>query len=863
MIGTVKIRIHDEVNINVVGLQGDHLQYFVDKYNIFAANYFFNPKFKLGRWDGKISHFSKTGRTFFYLIPEILPDLVKFGYNIEIDDLRITDPIYPEPIDENIFSHILHPDTGEPIILRDYQIDAVNTLISDGYGTCLAATSAGKAQPLTSLILTPFGWTTMGSIQVGHLVMSQIGTPTKVVGVFPQGKKDIYKITFHDGSSALCCKEHLWQVKRPIRLSSAKTVTDVMSLQDIQQFLHQKQHNTKIPGYISIPLYDPINSEEIELPIDPYLIGVLVGDGCLSKGSVLFSTKDLELVDNITPLLPSFDVTIKKSDNYDYRITKNQPQNSCPPSKNKLTIALGELHLMGTMSNTKFIPNIYKQGSLSQKLQLLRGLLDTDGTVGKHGDISYTTVSETLAEDVKEIVMSIGGICIIKRRTPRYTYQGVLKKGKIAFELRIAYRHPSTLFSLPRKKSRCKDVYRGGRNELTKRVVDITYHSTELAQCIQVEDSNHLYITNDYIVTHNTYMCAALLTAYDPYDVRSITIVPDQTLIRQTFHDYVLCGLDTGEYSGKRKTLEHKHIVSTWQALQHNPMLMNGFNLVIIDEAHNLRGPVLKDIICEHAAKIPYRFGFTGTLPKEPIDALAVKLSVGAVKCEIPAHLLIERGVLATLDIECWQLEEDLTEQYAEYQEECKKHLDKPVEYKKFKETYFSEYSAEKAYLQYNHERLEWIADKLVEARDAKGNVLCLVTSIPVARKLTSLINGAIVVNGTDVKDPKKRQAIYDLFKTRDDLIVIATVHIAGTGLSINRIFTLFGVDLGKSFTRVIQAIGRGLRKSKDKQKITYVDISSDLKFGTLHLSNRIKYYKEALYPHKKHRIKYNNNIEL
>lgn len=504
MSNKVKIRIHDEVNITVVGLHGDHIEHFYNKFSLFAANYFFNPKYKLGRWDGKISHFSKSGKTFLYLIPEILPDLIKFHYQVELEDLRTTTPVYPDLIEVDVFSHVLHPDTGKPIFLRDYQINAVNKVLEEGNGTILASTGAGK-----------------------------------------------------------------------------------------------------------------------------------------------------------------------------------------------------------------------------------------------------------------------------------------------------------------------------------------------------------------------TLICAALLQAYNDFGTKSITIVPDQNLIMQTIKTYDACKLDVGEYSGKRKTLDHQHIVSTWQALQHNPMLMNGFELVIVDECHNLRGPVLKNIICDHAAKLPYRFGVTGTLPKEPIDALAVKLAVGPVKFEIPAHELIERGVLASLDIKCVQLEENLTNEYDDYVAECKKNQDKSVSYKKFKEQYFPDYSTEKSYLQHNDERLEWIAEKLIEERDKHGNVLCFVTSVSVGRKLAAMIPDAICVNGQDVKDPKKRQVVYDMFETHDNLIVIATVHIAGTGLSINRIFTLFAIDLGNSFTRIIQAIGRGLRTSDDKKKVTFFDISSDLKFGTKHLNDRIKYYDEARYPYKKQLIKYQHNITI
>lgn len=353
-----------------------------------------------------------------------------------------------------------------------------------------------------------------------------------------------------------------------------------------------------------------------------------------------------------------------------------------------------------------------------------------------------------------------------------------------------------------------------------------------------------------------TLMCAALAKSFDNEQIKTLTIVPDSTLIKQTRRDYEHVGLDTGEYSGSEKTLDHQHVVSTWQALKNNPNVVLRFGMIIVDECHGLKGNVLTSILTEHAARIPHRFGFTGTLPDNDADKTAVHVAVGPVRHSMSAHELIEQGILSSLDINMIRLHEDLNSQYEEFcKNEC---IGEPPSYDEFKRSYFPDFSSEKAYLQRNTERLEWIADLLLTKQDAKqGNVLCLVDSIPVARKLGSLIPESVVVNGTDMKSVTERQKIYELFKTRDDLIVIATVHVAGTGLSINRIFNLVLVDIGKSFIRVIQAIGRGLRKAHDKDHVEVIDICSDLKYSREHSNKRINYYKEAKYPHKKCTVHY------
>ena len=453
----VKIRILDEVNVFIGGLNGEHIDLFYNKYGIYAPNHFFNPKFKLGQWDGMIRFFTRTGRTYLYLLDEIIPQIYKLGYKVDLEDLRTAAVIAPEAITNQIFAHVLHKDTGKPIILRDDQVDAVNALIADGNGICLASTGAGK-----------------------------------------------------------------------------------------------------------------------------------------------------------------------------------------------------------------------------------------------------------------------------------------------------------------------------------------------------------------------TFITAALTYVYGLHDLRVITIVPDQTLVKQTKSDYENFNLDVGEYSGGCKNLDAKHVVSTWQALKNNPKVVELFDVVVVDECHGLKGPVLNKILIDHCARIPYRFGVTGTLPKHETDRMSVRVAVGDVKITISAKSLMDEGVLAQLSIDVVQLEENLKKEYDEF---CSNGvIGKPPTYTQFKDGYFPDFDAEKSYLQRNQLRIGWVA-ALIEAKrnQEKGNVLCFVDNITYGRQLAALIPDAIFVNGQDTKKIADRQAIYDMFKTNDHLVVIATVHIAGTGLSIRRIFNLVTIDIGKSFIRVIQAIGRGVRIADDK----------------------------------------------
>lgn len=353
-----------------------------------------------------------------------------------------------------------------------------------------------------------------------------------------------------------------------------------------------------------------------------------------------------------------------------------------------------------------------------------------------------------------------------------------------------------------------------------------------------------------------TSMCAALAKSFEQAgNIRSIIIVPDKNLTSQTHREYSFFGLDVGEYSGERKDLNHQHLVSTWQSLQNNPTVLQDFDMVINDECHGAKGQVLQKLLVDHGSHIKYRFGVTGTLPKAETDAMSVKIALGHVQYTIPAHQLINQGYLANVHIDILQLETDLEKQYEEELKEPS-YEGKPPTYRQFKDNYFPDWPSEKAFLQSEKQRLEWIADYIETKRDnKKGNVLCLVNGVNFGKKMASQIEDAYFVHGKD--KTQARQEIYQLFNDQDNIVVIATVNIASTGLDIPRVFHLMYIDVGKSFIRTIQSIGRGLRKAHDKESVHVSDICSDLKYSRRHLNERIKYYKEACYPHKKHTIDY------
>lgn len=355
-----------------------------------------------------------------------------------------------------------------------------------------ARPSMGKAQPLTAKVRTPRGWTVMGNLRVGDQVSSVDGASSVVTGVFPQGEKQVYRITFSDGRSTRCCGDHLWRVYY-------RNWDDprVLSTDELVQKLSKARYQGRL--WIDMPVASgDVNSA---LPIDPWVLGALLGDGGLSGGGVRFSSACAESVERMANRLPE-DCRIDHVAAYDYAITmKDRLRNSRGhPAPNTVKEALTSLGLLGLTSDEKFIPERYLEAGPEQRLNVLRGLLDTDGWVERHGTVCLCTVSKKLAEGVCEIARSLGAWCSIKPRQKFYTYKGERKAGKPAFVCVISHADPSSLFLMTAKVEKAKARTR----RKLPTIVSIDPDGFEQAQCISVSHPSKLYVTDDYIVTHNT-----------------------------------------------------------------------------------------------------------------------------------------------------------------------------------------------------------------------------------------------------------------------------------------------------------------------------------------------------------------------
>ncbi len=413
---------------------------------------------------------------------------------------------------------IQHPIRGSvPFDLYPYQIKMLRAYQEHRYTIVLSARQTGKEQPHTAKIAIPTGWTTMGDIRPGDIVLTPDGKQVSVLEKHPQGIKDVYKITFDDGSSAECGIDHLWTcyIRNKWDSSAAnghggyvveKQNRTTKELIDHFEKNRTRKNNTNYN--IRIPTVDVVNFIEKDLPLDPYVLGLLLGDGCLSiPYTTMFTTKDNELVTSLNERINQHECVaqlVEGSSGFDYRINSTN-------GKNKINNIIKDLNLSGTKSDTKFIPECYKTGSPQQRLSLLQGLMDTDGTVSKRNGsrtISYCTTSIKLRDDVQQLVWSLGGRCSYYTRTPQDP------NNKLAYELYISLPEPKDCFKLQRKRDLCHVVWKnkiGHETEIRRTVVNIEKVREEESSCITIDHPDHLYITDNYTVTHNSITSAIYL----------------------------------------------------------------------------------------------------------------------------------------------------------------------------------------------------------------------------------------------------------------------------------------------------------------------------------------------------------------
>lgn len=405
------------------------------------------------------------------------------------------------------------------INLYPYQEIAVNAAIRAKNGVLVMPCGAGKGLPIDAKICTPTGWKCNGDLQVGDAVVGSDGKATKVTGIFDRGKVDAYKITFSDGVETVCDKDHLWTIQK----QSQRSESGNWFVENTENIYKHYQNMKCRSQYLYIPIVEPVNYycwNKKDLTMNPWLLGFLLGDGCFQKSMITMSTNEDDLREKVVDIIGrdyGACEWLSYKSKYDYRFCGGYVFHD-----------IKTLDLYCKHSYEKFIPAEYIYNSIEVRLAVLQGLFDADGHISNGTTFEYSTTSKQLADNVVEIVESLGGTAKVKTKTPTYTYNGEKRTG------RTAYRIFFKLYKFkPFTSAKHANAYKERTNytEAYRIIKKIEPCDPIISRCITVDAPNELYVTDHYVVTHNTQTALQIIAQIGG---RALWLTHTQDLLNQS-----------------------------------------------------------------------------------------------------------------------------------------------------------------------------------------------------------------------------------------------------------------------------------------------------------------------------------------
>lgn len=498
----------------------------------------------------------------------------------------IAEHIAKAELEKPIWPVVLAADPEQPGP-SEHQAGELAKALRGEIGLLLGSPGTGKAQPLDAKVLTPKGWREMGSLKAGEQVCAPDGTTPRIKAVFPQGMKPVFRVNFSDGTSTECCDDHLWfTVSRKERQTGKPG--KVRSLRQIRETLDRGDGSANH----AIPMVGRIDLDPgCELPLDPYLMGLLLGDGCFRGGIPSFSKPDAELVSAVAELIPAggqLGCAVDSPNDHQIQYGRSK--------RNLVRDALEQSGLWGKYSTEKFIPPAYMTMQFDDRVALMQGLLDTDGYCEKSGIcIEYSTSSAQLAEQFAELVQSLGGVVTSTKRLPKYEYKGESRTGQESWRILVVLPPGIKPFRLPRKLQRYRERT---KYPPRRRIIAVTPIGEKECQCISIDSPDGLYVTNNYIVTHNTYVAAAvvqaLLRKHSPFDI---------AIVAPTGKAAVRCTQSMASYGIKSRASTIHGLLGVesggdegW-SFQHNERNPLPYKFIIVDESSMIDVPLMASLL--------------------------------------------------------------------------------------------------------------------------------------------------------------------------------------------------------------------------------------------------------------------------
>ncbi len=690
------------------------------------------------------------------------------------------------------------------INLYDYQENAVQAILAAKNGILVMPCGAGKGLPVDAKICTPTGWKRNGDLQVGDYVIGSDGKATRVTGVFDRGEVNAYKITFSDGVETVCDKDHLWTVQKQSQRAESKN----WFVENTENIYKHYQNMKCRSQYLYIPIVKPVDYycfSEKDLTMNPWLLGFLLGDGCFQKSMITMSTSEEDIrkkvVDIIGKEYEGCELLVHTR-NYDYRFCGGYALHDIR------SVGLGCKH-----SYEKFIPAEYMYNSVDVRLAVLQGLFDADGHISNGRTFEYSTTSKQLADNVVEIVESLGGTAKITTKTPTYTYNGEKRTG------RTAYRIFFKLYKFkPFTSKKHKSIYRERTHytEAYRIIKKIEPCEPIVSRCITVDAKDQLYVTEHYVVTHNTQTALEVVSRVG---MKTLWLTHTQDLMLQSmFRAKAVLGIDASSYgtiTGGKVNIGRGITFATVQTMCKIDLTpyRDEWGCIVTDECHHAVGSPTKAMQFYKvisALSCRYKIGLTAT----PKRADGMERTMYALLGDVAHEVTREEVAHTTCPVEVVRVETG-------YQPNVDVVLcgDGTISYANLVRD-----------LTENQERFE-VVSEVIEDCAKKGSVLVLASRVDYLQRLNNAFSGkSRCLSGARSSKAAKEERKSALKALNDGEIEVlfSTFQLAKEGLDVPGLRYVIFATPEKDPTTVVQSAGRVARRCDGKDHGTVVDLVDD-----------------------------------
>lgn len=809
-----------------------------------VPGYMFVPAYKMRMWDGYIRLFNSLDWTIYSgLLSYIKIFCQSRNYTFDLDlALQDTPPFTLEDTNSLIKRLKL------PVVARDYQVTAINHAVTTTRALLVSPTGCHVAG--TKVIQYDGSCKTVENLQVGDLLMGPDNYPRTVLKTI-KGYGKIYKIACGGRKSN---KFKSFEVNGEHILSLVHTSKENIINISVEDYIKKSKHWRHCHKLYWNDKCIAFNNDNKTLLVDPYIIGAYLGDG--HSRTPALTSKDNELIEHFADYVKmEFHITptIKTNRSNCRTIRFSDIKNTTRSSPNKFTDAFRKIgiDIGGSLTcGNKYIPDVYKTSSISSRLQLLAGLIDTDGYLSKTKTYySYTSKSKQLVEDVAFVARSLGFFVKIKSGLKCAT-NTIAKIKRIYWSCSII----GNISIIPCKLDRKKAIV-GNPNKKHNRhcftVEDVgnnTFYGMQL-------DGDHLYFLGDWCVTHNSGKSLIIYSLVRHYNKKTLLIVPTISLVSQMmsdFKDYAKSDLrfDVDKmchpvYAGQDKSSTKPIMISTWQSIYKQPKsFFEEYEVVIGDEVHLFKATSLKSIM-EKTVNAKYRFGTTGTLDEAQTHKLVLEGLFGTVFKVTTTKALMDKKQLAELNIKCLILK------YSEETRKANKIL---------------KYQDEIKFLVLNKKRNAFIRNLAVSMQsntlvlfqfvESHGKVLHEI----IKKKVSETDPNRKVFFISGATDGDIREDIRKITDKEKNAIIVASSGTFSTGINIKNLDNIIFASPTKSRIKTLQSIGRALRIG-DSDKATLYDIVDDMthkqykNFAIKHFLERVKVYNSEKFKYKLHQI--------